>query len=387
MKTKVKMIFAISLIAALFIGFMIGISVDYPNPRKSDLAGTFGKAEKFRKTQMTEKDLQLRSELVKDTAKLRSMIQGLVYFSLFTEELRSSLDMCIISFKSQGMGAQPAEADKIYVMKDFSDFIRNNNTSLNATIVMLSGFYGKDGGDATQDVERTIQDFGTYVGNMNKKDSVLSQVLVGMDNYLLNAKTLQSRKAEFKQLKSIRDQLLIKGIQLNGLLANKQGAVTLIKYAADSQLKYGDMVSSAGAVQSAELIKFVAAVAPSGVLVQSGATIDAAGGQGAVAYNSISNVFSVQSTADLKSNLEGTIQIASFQNNIGSIVYSAPSYSAANLASSDLAKGMNANAMANIGSISAINQNNAVLSGIGVYMNAMNAVQNGVGSSSDLKAN
>lgn len=243
MKTKTKLIIAISLIAALFIGFMIGISVEYPNPKKSDLAGTFGKAEKFRKVQMTEKDLQLRSDLVKDTAKLREMIQSLIYFSLFTEDLRSNLDMCTISFGAQGMGAQPGESDKIKIMKDYSDFIRNNNASLKSTIVMLSGFYGTDGGDASQDVERTLQDFGNYVGNISKKDSILSRVLVSMDEFLLNSKTLQSRKTELAQLKSVRDQLLIKGIELGGLLGNKEGVSSMIKYAMDSQLKFNSSMN------------------------------------------------------------------------------------------------------------------------------------------------
>jgi hypothetical protein len=171
------------------------------------------------------------------------MIQGLVYFSLFTEELRTNLDMCTISFSAQGMGTQAGESGKIKVMKDYSDFIRNNNASLNATIVMLTAFYGKDGGDASQDVERTLQDFGNYVSNMSKKDSILSQVLVNMDEYLLNSKTLQSREAEFRQLKSIRDQLLVKGIQFGGLLGNKGVVVSRMKYAMDSQLKMNSVVS------------------------------------------------------------------------------------------------------------------------------------------------
>ena len=87
MKTKTKLLFAIGLMAALCIGFLIGISVDFPKVNKSDLAGTFGKAEKFHKVQMTAKDIQLRSELLKDTAKLRSMIQGIIYFSIFTEDV------------------------------------------------------------------------------------------------------------------------------------------------------------------------------------------------------------------------------------------------------------------------------------------------------------
>lgn len=296
MKTKVKLIFAISLIAALFIGFMIGISVEYPNPKKSDLAGTFGKAEKFRKVQMTEKDLQLRSDLVKDTAKLRSMIQSLVYFSLFTEELRTNLDLCTISFSAQGMGTQPGESGKINAMKDYSDFIRNNNTTLNATIVMLSGFYGKDAVDASQDVEKTLQDFGNYVSNLNKKDSVLSQVLVNMDDFLLNSKAMQSRKTEFIQLKSVRDQLLIKGIELGGLLGNKPGTISMLKYAIDSQLKMSSSITG---------------------------TVFAYG-----ASQNLGLFSKVLLSTDLQSKLD--VQIGSFQNaqiasklesNIGSIIY------------------------------------------------------------------
>ena len=320
MKTKVKLIIAISLIAALFIGFMIGISVEYPNPRKSDLAGTFGKAEKFRKVQMTEKDLQLRSDLVKDTAKLRNMIQGLVYFSMFTEELRTNLDLCTISFSAQGMGTQVGESDKIKVMKDYSDFIRNNNSSLNSTIVMLSSFYGKNGGDASQDVERTLQDFGNYVSNMNKKDSILSQVLVGIDDYLLNSKTLQARETEFKQLKSIRDQLLVKGIQLGGLLGSKGVVVSRIKYAMDTQLKFNGVMNSTVHAFAANQNFGALNKSLGNVSMQSKLEVQLEGFNNA----QVSSKLEGFNNAQVSSKLEGfnNAQVSSkLESNIGSIVY------------------------------------------------------------------
>ncbi len=230
MKTKTKLLIAIGFIAALCIGFLAGISVDYPKLDKSDVAGTFGKAEKYRKAQMTEKDIQLRSELVKDTAQLKSMIQGLVYFSLFTGEFSNNIDASIIAFKTQGLAS-----DKIKALQDYSDFIKNNNEALKVTIDMLSGFYLKDTADMSWDVEKSLKDFGTYVNNLNEKNAVLSQALRGMDNFMLSNKTLQANKTEFAKLKSIRDQLLIKSVQNSGLLCNKEQADNLIKYALSSQ--------------------------------------------------------------------------------------------------------------------------------------------------------
>jgi hypothetical protein len=120
MKTNSKLLFAIGLIAALGVGFLIGITVDFPKPDQSDLAGTFGKAEKFHKVQMTAKDIQLRSELLKDTAQLKNMIQGLVYFSVFTEEVCSSIDVSVITFKAKGMGSGPGEVEAVKALQDYS---------------------------------------------------------------------------------------------------------------------------------------------------------------------------------------------------------------------------------------------------------------------------
>ena len=111
-KTKTRTLLAIGLIFTLWAGFLIGISVGNSKPDSSRLTGTFGKAEKFRKVQMTPKDIKLRSELVKDTAKLKSLIQGLVYFSVFTEKVSTEVEYTLISFESKGMGKLPREASK-----------------------------------------------------------------------------------------------------------------------------------------------------------------------------------------------------------------------------------------------------------------------------------
>lgn len=99
MKRQTKIIIGSVIVAAVVI---IAISFMFPSVFKGITSGTFGKADKYRKTQMTEQDIMLRSELVSDTGKLRSMIQGLIYFSLFTEDLSAKMDSCVNLYKAEG---------------------------------------------------------------------------------------------------------------------------------------------------------------------------------------------------------------------------------------------------------------------------------------------
>lgn len=221
MKTKTKLLFAIGFLAVLCIGFLIGISVDFPKVDNSDLAGTFGKAEKFHKVQMTAKDIQLRSELLKDTAQLRSMIQGIIYFSIFTEDVCKEIDLTLTSFKTKGLGSQTGESEAVKALQDYSDFIRNNNKTLSSTITLLTGFYMKDTVDFTQDIEKNLKDFGSYVNGLNQKNDVLGQALKSIDSFMASNKALQANTKEIAQLKSIRDQLLIKGLQLGGFMGSR----------------------------------------------------------------------------------------------------------------------------------------------------------------------
>ena len=241
MKTKTKMLVVIGLIAALCAGYIIGILVHYPPVYKSDLAGTFGKAEKFHKTQMTTKDIQLRSELVKDTAKLRVLISDLTYFSVFTDRVGSSIDASLISFLAKGMGATAYESVRLNALQDYVDFIRNNNNTLSTTISMLTDFYRNKSADASQDVEKTLRDLGAYLRNLNNKNSVFTNALESMDKFLSGRVALHAPDDEIKQLRMIRDQLLIKGIQLGAMTGNLKIVNSLIGSAISKEMKPGEI--------------------------------------------------------------------------------------------------------------------------------------------------
>ncbi|MCF8358710.1 MAG: hypothetical protein K9H26_08140 [Prolixibacteraceae bacterium] len=66
MKKRSKIFTATAAIAALAIGFLIGISVDFPKTDNTDLTGTIGKVKKYNDVQMEHADIQLRSDLLND---------------------------------------------------------------------------------------------------------------------------------------------------------------------------------------------------------------------------------------------------------------------------------------------------------------------------------
>lgn len=232
MKKQTKIIIGIVLAIVIII---FAISIIYPPAFKELTSGTIGKADKYHKSQMTEKDIQLRSEVTSDTSQLRNMIQGLIYFSLFTMDLSNKIDSCVNVFQFHGICSQENGCNNIRILEDYSDFIKNNSKTLGTTISMLTGFYLKDKSDQSADVEKNLRDFANYVNNLNEKDSILEDALHSMDNFMITSKTIKARKTELAQLKSIRDQLLVKGIQLSGMLQDKPLCSNLLSYALSSQ--------------------------------------------------------------------------------------------------------------------------------------------------------
>ncbi|HEY5511136.1 MAG TPA: hypothetical protein VIK10_08915 [Prolixibacteraceae bacterium] len=80
MKKSSNLFVVFGIVAALIIGFLIGISTDYPRLNKQALSGTIGKVNNYRNIQVSETDIQLKNELLTDTVKLK-MLQG--YFNFY----------------------------------------------------------------------------------------------------------------------------------------------------------------------------------------------------------------------------------------------------------------------------------------------------------------
>lgn len=340
MKKSIKIVISVVVVIAILI---LGVSLFFPEAMKDMTSGTFGKAEKYRKTQMTEQDVRLRSEFVNDTAKLREMIQGLIYFALFTEELSNKIDSAVRIFEKRGMTGKVQEQDHFTILKDYAGFIRNSNKTLGATISMLTGFYLKDGSEESGDVEKNLREFGNYVNMLHEKDSILELSLRSMDNFMLNNKAIKSRPEELRQLKSIRDQLVIGGIQIAGILQDKDMAMAVLSNALQSEselqgvlqgvqmgnLVYESKAGDLGFIQkgfeqamelnlgSVALMKEAIEAQQSGSKIVGAAESFGSAVIGIIIYNQEMNQFVVRSMSDLSSTASAKVLtgVLSFSGN------------------------------------------------------------------------
>lgn len=232
MKKQTKIIVGVVLgIAAL----ILVLSFLFPSVYKGLTSGSFGKADKYRQEQMSEEDIKLRTEFTKDTASLRQMVTGLIYFSLFTDNLAMTIDTCLVSYKLQGIDKDPANKQIIQLLQDYSTFLTNSNKTIAGTTRMLAAFMLQDTAAYAMDVDKNVRDFAMFVSQVNEKDSVLMQAVTAADKFLVNNKMLQKNTEQVRNLKAIRDQLVIKSVQFMALTNNKKELGSMMNYALSSQ--------------------------------------------------------------------------------------------------------------------------------------------------------
>ena len=93
-------------VGALLVGLLIGASISDMTPPRKFLAGTFGTVDKYRKANITEKDVILRNELASDTARLA---YNLKYYSYsYYRSLKTTHDIK----KAKEMTASEEEFNK-----------------------------------------------------------------------------------------------------------------------------------------------------------------------------------------------------------------------------------------------------------------------------------
>ncbi|MEL7589485.1 MAG: hypothetical protein AAGU19_22415 [Prolixibacteraceae bacterium] len=73
MKKRTNLLIVSAIVLALIVGFVIGLSVEYPRIDGRGVSGTIGKVKNYRNTKATEADIELKNDLVADTAMLSAI--------------------------------------------------------------------------------------------------------------------------------------------------------------------------------------------------------------------------------------------------------------------------------------------------------------------------
>lgn len=112
-------------VLALIAGFFIGYSIRNFPPAEEDLAGSIGKVERYKNVQVSEQDIQLRNELLDDTAK-RSLYENylMVYYY---QAVKTSADVQTVLDKAQSVDGFVAENQQL--VDDLSKYNAYLNTA------------------------------------------------------------------------------------------------------------------------------------------------------------------------------------------------------------------------------------------------------------------
>jgi len=201
-----KSIIILTVVLILIIVLVI-ITGKYPPPSADETGGTVGRVEKYRKVQMTAKDIILRSEVLSDTSKLSKSIYGLLVFNAFAKDYAEDLKTISMNMEKSSLAKKDSKT-----ILDYSLFIDQNRKNVENVIAMLTDFYTNDTSDFSVDIEKKLIDFDRFVKNMNSKDSIVTKLLNSTEKYI--SANLSKKDDEIKKLQHIHDQILIKKLQL-----------------------------------------------------------------------------------------------------------------------------------------------------------------------------
>jgi len=143
MKSSKKILIGVLIIISLLIGFFIGITVDYPKTENSELAGTIGKMDNYRNVKISEKDVQLRNDLLSNESFLKGYLQ--YYSAQYTSCVKQceDIDFAIKAAES----AQPFKekyAKEISDIKQYSEILKQSREDILLALTSLQNLAQSD---------------------------------------------------------------------------------------------------------------------------------------------------------------------------------------------------------------------------------------------------
>jgi len=217
-KTRIIILAVILLVAA-------AIAVAYfhgPPVMKRIISGTFAKAEKYNKQNISEKDILLRTELTNDTVRLRLMIRSILTIEKYNATLARQIDTIMGSLRSHPIMFNPKFIPPIISLKDFGSWLVISNTSIQPVSDFLVQLYTKkDSIDQSVDVENNLRGFVRFISQLSVRDALLGNAARAIDRYIDMTEKKKLPGEQNSGLTAIRNQLLADHLLTAAMLGDK----------------------------------------------------------------------------------------------------------------------------------------------------------------------
>jgi len=199
MKTSGKLLSVFGIVGGLIVGFIVGISVDFPKVDNNKISGTIGKVNNYRKAQGSITEIDLQNELASDTLKLKTVKQYLNFYYLTAikqaEDIKFALDEAnaITVFKTTNQAT-------IASLTDYQKFLSSARTDLILAIAVCKE-PSKTDPVILKDI---LNQANNMIAQMNFKNRT---VLEFIDSLAMFINGNQDEKTE--GLKKVNDRLIL----------------------------------------------------------------------------------------------------------------------------------------------------------------------------------
>lgn len=226
-RTNLLIVFAV--ILSLIVGFVIGISVDYPRVDENELSGTIGKVKNYRNTKTTEADIELKDELLSDTTLLKSVRNYMTFHYLRALKLGENIDFAVKeAVSSEEFSSQ--NAGLIAALEDYSKLLSTARKNLLMTTVIC-----KSAGEASPALLRqSILEANNLIAQINYGNKTVLGFVNKLDAFIQEKGT-----GSYPQLNKAHDLLMLNEIGSSLLTRDK----ALLKFFDKKKLYSRDLKS------------------------------------------------------------------------------------------------------------------------------------------------
>jgi len=211
MKKNAKLQTIIIAAAALMVGFLSGFYMDNLPPDGDDLAGTIGKVDRYRNVQVTENDIQLRNELVGDTAKLLQYKKYLTYFYLQAELTQKDIEAVLDKTKNEGDFSQKNQ-QAILNLQAYNEYLKTARTDIMSALKTIAEL------NASEDIPVIVylNLAQNAIARIQSNETMLIYYMSAIEDYVA-----ANKETDYPELADAHDLLALHTIEAAMMMDNK----------------------------------------------------------------------------------------------------------------------------------------------------------------------
>lgn len=197
MKRRTSLTVTAAGIFGIIVGFLIGISVEYPLVDNDSISGTIGKVKKYSNAKATEADLMIQNELASDTLLLNSMKNYLNFYYANALDLGEKIEMAVKESKSNA-DFSTKYSRNIEAIQRYGQFLNSTRTDLLMTLALCN--------DPQKTNAVMLKNFTVQVNNIITRTNYYRSSVIDMINILENY-IIDNPKESLKGLEKAHDLL------------------------------------------------------------------------------------------------------------------------------------------------------------------------------------